>query len=93
MPARVCAMARRPVPRMNRAGRSNNEDPMTDRCRLNMAMIEPEWLRILRKYRYDLERIADPDVRDYISRALRQNGIEVLRGDRGTYQTRDMRTG
>jgi hypothetical protein len=57
-------------------------------CRqFDPTMVDPRWLVFLREHRYDLARIADPNTRGYVARALRQNGIELLRGDRGTYQT------
>ena len=54
------------------------------------TMPEPRWLIILREHRYDLDSIADPAMRSYVLNSLRANRIEVLRGDSGTYSTRDM---
>jgi hypothetical protein len=50
------------------------------------APIGLRWLTILRDHGYDLDRIAEPDKRGYVVRSLRQAGIELLRGDRGTYR-------
>jgi hypothetical protein len=57
------------------------------------TMAGPGWLVILRDHGYDLDRIADPVTRRNVARALQQNGIELLRGNRRTYSTRDMQTG
>jgi hypothetical protein len=43
----------------------------------------PQWLKVLRDHRYDVDKIADPATRRAVLEALRRNGIEALRGSRG----------
>jgi hypothetical protein len=52
----------------------------------HIEAMNQRWLATLREHGYDINAIADPDKRRQVVNALRVQGIELLRGDSGTYR-------